>query len=172
MLTKYLKAVVSFKELPSDLQNALTLRGLSCIIIGIFVLSIGICSHSLLIAGVAALTILFLFVYCYVPYFLATRDKIVQISGICVSKDNGGLILKGVHFHYLHIQSDDKAVTVCVAKKIYNRTKTSCPVFIYVLPKNILPKDDGFLINDPLFVLKPEVFDGPAADSDNQDLKN
>lgn len=172
MLSKYLKPVISFKDLPDDLKNAIFMRGLVCTMIGIFVLAVGISSHNLFFGGIAALTELFLLFYFLVPYFLSTRDRIIQIAGICVSKDIQGYMLKSVRFHFLRIQvGENSIINVCVNKKIYRQINTKLPVFVYVLPKNILPKDNCYLINDPLFVLQPEVLDEMPEETNKQGLK-
>ncbi len=171
MISKYLRPTVPFNSLPGDLQNAIILRGLTYILIGPFIAAIGISSHSLLFGGMALLIALFFLLFLFFPYFLATRDLIVQISGKCIRKADQSHLMKSMHFYYLHVLWEDKEITVCVNKRIYRRIRTELPLNIYVLPKNILPKGNGYLINDPVFILQTEGFIMQPTESDNQDLK-
>lgn len=154
MLSKYLYPTVHFKELPDDLKNTLISRFLLSVLAGIFVAACGIASSNILILGIAGLTILMLILYCYFPYFLATRDLIVQISGCCVEKNTDIYIGKAIKMDYLIVAYEDKEISVCVRHKTFKQISEGQIINLYVLPDNILPKDNGYLIINYLFLIQ------------------
>lgn len=148
---KYIYKSVSFRELPADLQSAIIQRIIFGIFLNLLILALGICSKNLSTLLLAIIFIIALAAGCALPYYLATRNLLVQISGICVDKNIYRLLNNKTHQIYINHMDDQ--VRVNVKKGVYVNIRTDTEINIYVVPKNIHQDSNGlYTIETPLFV--------------------
>lgn len=147
----YIHKSVSFKELPSDLQSSIIQRIIFGTFLDILILSLGICSKNLSTFLLAVLFILVLAIGCLIPYYLATRNLLIQITGICVDKDVYHFLNNKTY--QIHLDSMSNQVRVNVKRGIYTNIRNDMEVTVYVVPKNIRQNANGlYTIETPLFV--------------------
>lgn len=147
----YIRKSVSFKELPADLQSAIIQRIISGTFLGILVLALGICSKNLSTFLLSAVFILALSVGCMVPYYLATRNLLLQITGLCIDKNIYRFLNSKAY--QIHIDSMVNQIRVNVKKNIFVNIRNDMEVHVYVVPKNIRQDTNGlYTIETPLFV--------------------
>lgn len=147
----YIRKSVLFKELPDDLQTAIIQKLIWGVALGIVILALGICSKNL---TTFLLSLVFLgttAVICTIPYYLATRNLILQISGICIDKDIHRFVNNKSYRIYL--ESMPNQVRVSVKRSAYNNIRHDMAINVYVIPKNIQQDTNGlYMIETPIFV--------------------
>lgn len=148
---KYINKSIAFHDLPDDLQTVIIQRIILGCILGIFILAFGICSKSLSFLGISILSLLTDAFLCALPYYLATRNRLIQIAGICMKKDT-------LHFfnhktYYLFLSSNSNHIRVNVKRIFYRASSENMEIHVYVLPESIRQDSNGtYLIETPLFV--------------------
>ena len=151
IMETYIRKSVSFKELPADLQSAIIQRIISGTFLGILVLALGICSKNLSTFLLAAVFILALAVGCMVPYYLATRNLLLQITGLCIDKNIYRFLNNKAY--QIYIDSMVNQIRVNVKRGIFINIRNDMEVHVYVVPKNIRQDTNGlYTIETPLFV--------------------
>lgn len=148
---KYINKSITFHDLPDDLQTAIIQRIIIGFVLGIFILAFGICAGSLSFLGISILCLTADAFLCTIPYYLATRNRLIQISGSCAKKDI-------LHFlnhktYYLFIYSNNNHIRINVKKLFYRASSENMEIHVYVLPESIRQDSNGiYIVETPLFV--------------------
>lgn len=149
----YIHKSVTFRKLPADLQSAIMQRIIFGFFMGILVLALGICSKNITTFLFSLFFILALTIICIFPYYLATRNLLVQISGLCTDKNVYRFLNNKTYQIYLITSESATRIKVNVKKGLFDNIRNDVAVNVYVVPKNIRQDSGGlYTIDAPLFV--------------------
>ncbi len=152
---KYLIKSVTFKELPDDLQTAIIQKIIAGIFYGILLFSAGVCSKNMSFFLLTIILITILLIFCVLPYYLATRDLLIQITGIGTKKDSSLLPAKFASY-LIYIDNSEYKICINVKKRLYKSFQNGARINVYTVPRNIYPNTAGiYMITNPLFVTIP-----------------
>lgn len=150
---KYLVKSVSFKALPEDLQTSIIQKLITAIFFGIFIFALGICSQNFSVFLLSIVLVLINIFIHAMPYYLATRNILIQISGISAEKKVYSIAnLSKNYIIYINCQENTR-VCVTVKKNFYQSVQEGTKINVYAVPHAIHQNVDGtYMITNPLLV--------------------